>query len=146
MVGKLIVGEGRPWNNVRSHVKSSTLRCAPPVYVSLIFDPHNHGRRIGELRASSIVAYFTAIVTPACDAIPPTLSVTGAADPGPAPSGTTAFTCSNPATSSGADPAYCTVASIPPMFAVTGNNGVLVFDCVTLPVTPAGEVWPSPVA
>src|ERR1019366_5544012 len=60
-------------------------------------------------------AYFTAIVTPACEAIPPTLTVTGTADPSPIPCGTTAFTCINPATSPGADPAYCTVAPIPPI-------------------------------
>ena len=86
-------------------------------------------------------AYLTAIVTPACDAIPPTLTVTGTAGPGPIPCGTTAFTCNNPA----ADPAYCTVAPMPPIVTVTGNDGALVFDGVTLPVTPAGKVCPSPV-
>ena len=101
------------------------------------------GRRWGIENCS---AYFTAIVTPACDAIPPTLTVTGAADPGPTPCGTTAFTCNNPAISPGADPAYCTVAPIPPIVTVTGNTGAVVFDGVTLPVTPAGKVCPSPVA
>jgi hypothetical protein len=28
VVGKLIVGEDSPWNNIRSHMKSSTLGCA----------------------------------------------------------------------------------------------------------------------
>ena len=30
VVGKLIVGEDSPWNNVRSHVKSSGVGCASP--------------------------------------------------------------------------------------------------------------------
>ena len=84
--------------------------------------------------------YLTAIVTPACDAMPPTLTATGTSDPGPTPCGTTAFTWNNPATSSGAEPAYCTDAPIPPILPVTGNNGALAFNWVTLPVTPAGEV------
>ena len=36
VVGKLIVGEDSPWNNVRSHVKSSTVGCALPSYVSMV--------------------------------------------------------------------------------------------------------------
>jgi hypothetical protein len=30
VVGQLIVGEDRPWNNVRSHRKASALGCASP--------------------------------------------------------------------------------------------------------------------
>jgi hypothetical protein len=30
VVGKLVVGKHRSWNNVRSHRKSSTLGCSPP--------------------------------------------------------------------------------------------------------------------
>jgi hypothetical protein len=36
VVRKLIVGEDRPWNNVRSHVKSSTLGCTPRRYGSIV--------------------------------------------------------------------------------------------------------------
>jgi hypothetical protein len=36
VVGKLIVGEDRPWNNVRSHVNSSTLGCTPRRYGSTV--------------------------------------------------------------------------------------------------------------
>jgi hypothetical protein len=90
--------------------------------------------------------HFTAMVTPDCDATPPTLTVTGTADPGETDGGTTALTCKTPATSPGAEPAYWTVASIPPILTVSGNKGDLVFDGVTLPVTPEGEVCPSPVA
>jgi len=31
VVGKLVVGEDGPWNDVRSHIKSSTIGCASPV-------------------------------------------------------------------------------------------------------------------
>ena len=34
VVGKLIVGEDSPWNNVRSHMKSPTVGCASAGYVS----------------------------------------------------------------------------------------------------------------
>src|SRR5712671_7898336 len=36
VVGKLIVGEDSPWNNVGSHMKSSTVRCASPGCVSMV--------------------------------------------------------------------------------------------------------------
>ena len=48
--------------------------------------------------ARRVVPYLTAIVT-FCDGISPTLNVTGTAGPGITPKGTTAFTCSTPATS-----------------------------------------------
>src|SRR5207342_3381283 len=42
VVGKLIVGEDSPWNNVRSHMKSSTVGCASPGYVSMLVAGRSH--------------------------------------------------------------------------------------------------------
>ena len=48
--------------------------------------------------------------------------MSGTAGPGEMPEGTTAFTCSSPATSPGAEPWYVTGASAPPIVTVTGSN------------------------
>jgi hypothetical protein len=67
--------------------------------------------------------YWTASVTPAwLDAVP-MMSATGTAAPAGVPSGTRAFTCSTPATSPGAAPAYNTSAVTPPMVTETGSRG-----------------------
>jgi hypothetical protein len=42
VVGKLIVGEDSPWNNVRSHMKSSTVGCASPGNVSMVSSQRSH--------------------------------------------------------------------------------------------------------
>jgi DnaB-like helicase C terminal domain len=97
-------------------------------------------------RHGTYETYLTAIVAPTCDCDPPMLRLIGTAEPVATPCGTTAFTCNSPAMEPGADPAYCGVPVIPPMVTVTGNSGIFTADPVTLPVTPAGDVWPSPVA
>src|SRR6266516_6168285 len=42
VVGKLIVGEDSPWNNVRSHMKSSIVGCASPGYISMVSSRRSH--------------------------------------------------------------------------------------------------------
>src|SRR5580658_5312827 len=89
--------------------------------------------------------YFTAIVTPACDCVPPMVRVIGTTEPVATPCGTTAFTCNSPAIESGADPAYCGATAIPPIVTVFGKTGMFNPDPGTLPFTPAGDVCPSPI-
>ena len=42
VIGKFVVGENGPWNNVRSHMKSSTVGCASPGYVSMVRSRRSH--------------------------------------------------------------------------------------------------------
>src|ERR1700689_2067917 len=66
--------------------------------------------------------------------------------------GTSTFTCITPETNPGASPEKATVAGWSPISAVTGNKGFGIWlvvaqplEHVTAPVTPAGDVCPSPV-
>jgi hypothetical protein len=70
------------------------------------------------LAFGAVPTYFTAIITPGWDVTPPMVSTT-ACGPDATEAGTTAFTCSTPATSPGAEPAYSTVAATPPMLTET---------------------------
>src|SRR5579872_2468305 len=66
--------------------------------------------------------------------------------------GTSTLTCKTPAVSPGADPAYktwglCTkMPPGPPKITVTDCTGLGIGTTAGLPSTPAGVVWPSPVA
>ena len=92
------------------------------------------------------LSYCTAMVTPFCDGTPPTDTLMGTDPPGDTDDGTTAFTWNSPATEAPAEPAYCTTASCPPMVTFTARTGVFRSVPITLPVTPCGDVSPSPVA
>src|SRR5258708_4552433 len=45
VVGKLGVGEDSPWDNVGSHMKSSTVGCASPGCISMVSSPRPHRAR-----------------------------------------------------------------------------------------------------
>src|SRR6266699_4342604 len=45
VVGKLVVGEYSPWNNVGSHMKSSTVGCASPGCISMVSSLRPHSGR-----------------------------------------------------------------------------------------------------
>ena len=47
VVGKLVVGEDGPWNNVGSHVRSSTVGCASPVWGPCFTSIHTGGISLG---------------------------------------------------------------------------------------------------
>src|ERR1035441_10609337 len=87
--------------------------------------------------------YFTATVV--CPALAvPTESESGTALPVGEPAGTFTLTCSTPAEIS---PANCTAPGTPPKVTDTAPSGAGQFaEGGSLPVTPAGEVCPSPVA
>src|SRR5947207_651242 len=74
----------------------------------------------------------------------PTHRTTGTYPPGCTPLGICTFTRIKPATCPGAPPTYWTNAGIPPTVALTGRIGRAEGE-LSLPSTPAGMVWPSPV-
>src|ERR1035441_6180602 len=76
----------------------------------------------------------------------PTAMLTGTAFEEGIPEGMTALICIRPAVLPGAPPAYCTTAPWPPMVTVTPCTGWGAGTAAILPSTPAGVVWPSPVA
>src|ERR1019366_1115331 len=92
-------------------------------------------------------SYFTETVIPFWLAFGPTKTSTWAL-PGAKFRGTTAFTCNAPATSPGAAPKYVTVAGNPPIRTAGAPSGYGNgrTDGSIKPSTPAGEVWPCPVA
>ena len=70
----------------------------------------------------------------------------GTDEPATTDGGTMALIWNKPATEFPAEPAYCTTASWPPIVIFTAPSGTFKSVPVTLPVTPGGEVCPSPVA
>ena len=63
-----------------------------------------------------------AALVPDCDFTVPTVTTTGTVPVGEV-AGMVTLTCMTPDTRPGAEPAYCTTASTPPMVAVTGSSG-----------------------
>ena len=96
--------------------------------------------------------YRTAIVTLdwLLDNAVPTKIATGTALPVLRPRGSGTLICIKPAISPGAGPAYCNCAVertiCCPMYTWTGSDWLASGDVDTWPSTPAGEVWPPPVA
>src|SRR5205814_905524 len=88
-------------------------------------------------------------VTPAWLWFPPIVTTTGWSPEGTF--GIVTFNCMTPDTKSGASPAKLQFAGCPPISTDTSSSGAGVSGpggaatLVTLPVTPAGEVCPSPV-
>jgi hypothetical protein len=112
----------------------------------------NNGQQQWKDRTSFLVNYRTAIVTFdwLLDSASPTKIATGTALPGLRPRGIGTLICINPAISPGAGPAYCNCAVeriiCCPMDTWTGRDCPASGAADNWPSTPAGEVWPPPVA
>src|ERR1035437_4591411 len=114
--------------------------------------PREKGRAIGMMVRPLIAAtdYWTttvAALAPDWVFTVPTVTTTGWVPMG-AVSGMIALTCMTPEIKLGAEPAYATTASTPPMVTVTVCCGTFRAETtagITTPSAPCGLVWPSPV-